>query len=143
MKSVWSLYFWLCLFLTNLHLCASDASVLPVPLSFKIYCCVTHSKLQTLRVSAPSYENICYIIVTFMRQTLLSFVKSSFELTFPKASQDAQLQENNFESKRHKDLFRLHLLAQSFLTSHSTAVHCVRKLPHSSFVSAFKNSTCP
>lgn len=71
------------------------------------------------------------------------FVKSSCELTFPKASQDAQLQENNFESKRRKDLFRLHLLAQSFLTSDSTAVHCVRKLRHSSFVSAFKNSTCP
>lgn len=88
-------------------------------------------------------HQVMKIYVIFMRQTLVSFVKSSFELTFPKASQDAQLQENNFESKRRKDLFRLHLLAQSFLTSDSTAVHCVRKLRRSSFVSAFKNSTCP
>ena len=36
-----------------------------VPVSFKIYCCVTHSKLQTLKVSTPNYGS------TFMPNTII------------------------------------------------------------------------
>ena len=101
-------------FFTILHLYASDASVSPVSACFfqDLLLCDT---LQTPNVESFNTKLWQYLYAKHS----YPLWRASFELTFPKVSQGPQLEENNLESKKRKDLFLLHLPAQSFLTSDS------------------------